>query len=116
MARRSSGFMTMLLRDALDEARLDRQLGGGASKRLARGDPLRLQRLEAELTERQVDARGRNPLDAAFVRLAELGAHRLQHGCSPLSVLMPGALTTRRDADAQPRLPPSSCPAPWDRV
>src|SRR5262249_2949935 len=53
---------------------------------LARGDPLRLQRLEAELPERQVDARGRNPLDAAFVRLAELGAHRLQHGYSPLLV------------------------------
>src|SRR5215813_1009980 len=156
MARRSPGFMTTLLRDALDEAGLDRQLGGGESERLARhlhrhavdleqdaprfdagdpefrrpfarthahferllrhrhvridanpnsaralhvageraarsldlarGDPLRLQRLEAELTERQVDARGRNPLDAAFVRLAELGTHRLQHGCSPLSV------------------------------
>src|SRR5215467_8728855 len=159
MARMSPGFMTILLRDALDEARLDRQLGGGKSERLARhlhrhavdleqdaprfdagdpelrrplarthahferllrhrhiridanpnsaralhvageragrsldlarGDPLRLQRLEAELTERQVDARGRNPLDAAFVRLAELGAHRLQHGCSPLSVPCP---------------------------
>src|SRR6201981_3630029 len=36
MARRSPGCMTMLLRDALDEARLDRQLGGGESKRLAR--------------------------------------------------------------------------------
>src|SRR5262249_31322903 len=36
MARRSSGFMTILLRDALDEARLDRQLGSGESKRLAR--------------------------------------------------------------------------------
>src|SRR5215471_974955 len=161
-----------LLRDALDEARLDRQLGGGESKRLARhllrhainleqdaprfdagdpkfrrplarahahlerllrhrhvridanpnparalhvageraargldlarGDPLRLQRLEAELTERQVDARGRNPLDAAFVRLAELGAHRLQHGCSPLSV--PCQERLRRVATRTPNL------------
>src|SRR6516164_2883485 len=172
MARRSPGFMTMLLRDALDEARLDRQLGGGESKRLARhlhrhavdleqdaprfdagdpefgrpfarthahferllrhrhvridanpnparalhvagegaargldlarGVPLRLQRLEAELTERQVDARGRNPLDAAFVRLAELGAHRLQHGYSPLSVPCPEP--SRRVATRTPNL------------
>src|SRR5258708_12047234 len=36
MARRSPGFMTILLGDALDETRLDRQLGGGESKRLAR--------------------------------------------------------------------------------
>src|SRR5262249_3649420 len=84
---------------------------------LARGDPLRLQRLEPELAERQVDARGRNPLDAAFVRLAEFGAHRLKHGCSPfLKFLASAALTPRRGADARPRLPPSSCPAPSDRV
>src|SRR5262245_33113474 len=36
MAQRSSGFMTIVLLDALDEARLDRQLGSGESKRLAR--------------------------------------------------------------------------------
>src|SRR5262249_17302880 len=56
---------------------------------LARGDPLRLQRLEPELAERQVDARSRNPLDAAFVRLAEFGAHRLKHGCSPFLTSLP---------------------------
>src|SRR5499426_435149 len=173
MARRSPGFMTILLRDALDEARLDRQLGGGESKRLARhlhrhavdleqdapwfdagdpefrrplarthahlerllrhrhvridanpnparalhvagkgaargldlarGDPLRLQRLEPELAERQVDARGRNPLDAAFVRLAEFGAHRLQHGCSPFLTSLP-AQRSRRVATRTPDL------------
>src|SRR5215475_5472426 len=154
-----------LLRDALDEARLDRQLGSGECKRLARhllrhainleqdaprfdagdpkfrrplarahahlerllrhrhvridanpnparalhvageraargldlarGDPLRLQRLEPELAERQVDARGRNPLDAAFVRLAEFGAHRLQHGCSPFLKFLPAQRSGR---------------------
>src|SRR5260370_28173960 len=36
MARRSPGFMTILIRDALDETLLDRELGGGESKRLAR--------------------------------------------------------------------------------
>src|SRR5215470_12473681 len=160
MARRSPGFISALLdlfRDALDEARLDRQLGGGEPKRLARqrlrhavyfeqdaarldpsdpefrralarahahfqrllrhrhvgidadpdparalhvaseraprrldlarGDAFRLERLEPELAECKVDARGRQALDPALVRLTELGAHRLQHGFSPFLVL-----------------------------
>src|ERR1700722_6583606 len=43
-------------------------------------DPVRLQRLEAELTERQVDRARRDALDAALVRLPEFRSHRLQHG------------------------------------
>src|ERR1700704_3696608 len=50
---------------------------------LARGDALRLERLEPELAERKINARGRDPLDAAFVCLAEFGPHRLQHGFAP---------------------------------
>src|SRR5262245_5838289 len=161
-----------LFRDALDEARLDRQLGGGEPERLARdrhrhavdleqhasrldpgdpefrralarahahferllryrhiridadpdpagalhvageraprrldlarGDALGLQRLEAELAERKIDARGRKALDAALVRLAELRAHRLQHGFSPF-LSDPGAQdASRRGRPASP--------------
>src|SRR5262245_2365645 len=47
--------------------------GERAARRLdlARGDALGLQRLEAELAKREIDARGRKALDAALVRLAE---------------------------------------------
>src|SRR5262249_23703383 len=41
---------------------------------LARGDPLRLDRLEAVLTERKVDSAGGDTMDAPFVRLAEFGS------------------------------------------
>src|SRR5438094_5132240 len=176
MALGPPAFMASLLsRDALDEARLDRQLGGGEPERLARerhrdavdleqdaprldagdpvfrrtlarahahlerllrdrhvridadphpagtlhvsreraprrldlarGDTLGLERLEPELAEGKLDARGRNPFDASLVRLAELGAHRLQHGVSPfLGPIRP--LRARRDADVPRRLPP----------
>src|SRR5262245_41708126 len=50
---------------------------------LARGDAFGLHRLEAELAEVEVGARLGIAVDAALVRLAELGAHRLQHGGSP---------------------------------
>src|SRR5262249_42917021 len=46
---------------------------------LARADPLRLERLEAELAEGQRVAGGGGAVDAALVRLAKLGAVRLQH-------------------------------------
>src|SRR4029077_9326322 len=53
---------------------------------LARGDPLRLHRLEAILAEGERGARSRKAADTAFVRLAELRARRLQHGRSPFSI------------------------------
>src|SRR5262249_26099035 len=53
---------------------------------LPRGDALGLERLEPELAKGEVDARGRNTLDASFVRLTELGAHRLQHDARPFSI------------------------------
>src|SRR5262245_62157149 len=182
MARRSAGFMinSNLFRDALDEARLDRQLGGGEPERFARqrfadaidleqnpagldaGDPelrgalarahahlerllrhrhigidpdpdpagalhvageraprrldlarghaLGLERLEPELPERQRDAGGRNALDAALVRLAELGAHRLQHGSSlSYSSIPPAQEASRRGRPASPSAIRLSC-------
>src|SRR5262249_33396425 len=62
---------------------------------LARGDALRLERLEPVLPERQQHARARDALDAALVRLAELGAHRLQHGFAPFLSVRSRALTPR---------------------
>src|ERR1043166_810416 len=55
----------------------------GAARRLdlARGYALRLERLESVLAEVEVGRRGRNAVDAALVRLAELAPDRLQHGC-----------------------------------
>src|SRR5439155_23396585 len=47
---------------------------------LASGHTLGLHGLEAVMPEGELDARGRNALDPALVRLAELGAHWLQHG------------------------------------
>src|SRR4029077_8206890 len=47
---------------------------------LPRRDPLRLHRLQPELAERQSRGAGRDPVDAALVRLAEFRSHRLQHG------------------------------------
>src|SRR5262249_6622032 len=46
---------------------------------LARGDALRLHRLQPILAERQILATGRKAMDAALMRLAELGFGRLQH-------------------------------------
>src|SRR5262245_15572835 len=70
---------------------------------LAGGDPLRLQRLEPELPEGQVDARGRKALDPTLVRLAEFRAHRLQHGLSPfLSFGQPVQGASRRGRPASP--------------
>src|SRR5947209_13714982 len=53
----------------------------GAAGRLdlARGDALRLQRLQAELAEVQIEAGLRLTADATFESLAKLGALRLQH-------------------------------------
>src|SRR5713226_6917291 len=50
---------------------------------LARGDALGRHRLQAELTERQRRARSRNAVDAALVRLPELGLLWLHHGLRP---------------------------------
>src|SRR6266481_1730068 len=65
--------------------------GHGAPRRLdlACGHPVRLHRLEAELTKAQRRAAGGGAFDPAFVRLAKLGTHRLQHGTSPLSDFQP---------------------------
>src|SRR5262249_16689969 len=84
---------------------------------LAGRDAFRLKRLEAELSERKIDAGRRNALDTALVRLAKLGTHRLQHGYSP-SFLCPWfpMLTTHRGAAGRHRLPPFSCPAPSGRA
>src|SRR3984893_10005342 len=59
----------------------------GAPRRLdlARRDAVRLHGLEAEMDEAQRRAVGGDALDPALVRLAELGAHRLQHGTTSLS-------------------------------
>jgi hypothetical protein len=46
---------------------------------LARGDAIRLHRLEPVFAEGERLAAGRLARDAAFVRLAELGLDRLQH-------------------------------------
>src|SRR5207244_10862290 len=54
---------------------------------LARGDAVRLHRLEAVLAKRQVLGAGREAVNPALVRLAELGARRLQHDEYPSSSL-----------------------------
>src|SRR6267378_2936549 len=56
----------------------------GAPRRLdlARRDAVRLHRLEAVFAEGQRGAARRQAVDAALVRLAELGLARLQHGCA----------------------------------
>src|SRR5205823_5320558 len=71
---------------------------------LPRGDALRLERLEAEMAKSKINTRGRNPFDPAFVRLAELGAHRLQHDLNlPFVLLRPIAqLASRRGRPASP--------------
>src|SRR6185312_16158119 len=50
---------------------------------LARGDALRLSRLQAVLAEGQRRARRRNAVDAALMRLPELRFLRLHHGFKP---------------------------------
>src|SRR6476620_4582192 len=50
---------------------------------LARGDTLRLRRLQTELAERQRRARRRNAVDTALMRLPELRFLRLHHGFKP---------------------------------
>src|SRR6516165_6299208 len=68
---------------------------------LARGDPLRLHGLEAELAERKVDAGRGDALDAPFMRLAELGADWLQHD-SMLSCSFFRYAASRRGRPASP--------------
>src|SRR3974377_1369256 len=83
---------------------------GARARELARGDAFRLERLEAEVTKRKLDTRGRNSLDAAFVRLAELGAHRLQHGVWPLLSFKPSVQgASRRGRPASPSASFLSC-------
>src|SRR5258708_4451377 len=69
----------------------------GAPRRLdlACGHPVRLHRLEAELTKAQRRAAGGGAFDPALVRLAEFRAHRLQHGTSPLSDFQPTLMPQR---------------------
>src|SRR5690242_8681487 len=78
--------------------------GEGSARRLdlARGDTLGLERLESELPKCKLDTRGRNSLDAALVRLAKLGAHRLQHDVSTFSTLSPPQGASRRGRPASP--------------
>src|SRR5215468_8627890 len=102
-----------------DAARPLHVSGQGAARGLdlARGDALRLDRLQAVLAEGERVAARRQAVNTALERLAELGAHRLQHGSAPLllySVAIKRWL--RRGADGPRRLRPSSCPAPSDRA
>src|SRR5690349_10795882 len=72
----------------------------GAPRRLdlTRGDAIRLQRLEPVLAEGQRGAAGRNAVDAALVRLAELRLRRLQHGFAPFLNSLRSRRLRRRDA------------------
>src|SRR6202011_1533110 len=163
---------TSLFRDARDEARLDRQLGGGERQRffsglhgdavdfenhtaglyprhpqfrgalagahadfggllrhrhvredadpdaagalhvagqraargfdLAGGDALRRHRLQAELTERQTRARSRGAVDAALMRLPELGLLWLHHGLRPQTFSKTAQAASRRGREVSP--------------
>ena len=68
---------------------------------LARGDPVRLHRLEPELAERQVDRARGDAVDAALVGFAEFGAYRLQHDFTPSSIPFAHA-ASRRGRPASP--------------
>src|SRR5262245_53291991 len=78
---------------------------------LARGDAVRLQRLKTILAEIEIVGAGRKALDSTLVRLAKLGAHRLQHGS--LSFLTPLARprqpTSRRGRPLSPSAIRLSC-------
>src|SRR4029077_8766142 len=77
--------------------------GQRAARRLdlARGDALRLHRLEPELAERQVDRARGDAVDAALMGFAEFGAYRLQHCLKPLSIPCAHA-ASRRGRPASP--------------
>src|SRR5579863_7834502 len=66
---------------------------------LTRGDALRRHRLQAELTERQRRARSRGAVNAALVRLSELGFLWLHHGVKPSNLL---SLASRRGIATRP--------------
>src|SRR5262249_1890662 len=79
---------------------------------LTRSNAFRLERLEPVLAEGKGGAARGNAVNSALVRLAELGADRLQHDLTSIRLLKPpfhgGAVQCR------PR--PISCPAPSDRA
>src|SRR4029077_19777672 len=77
--------------------------GERAARRLdvARGDALRLHRLEPELAERQVDRARGDAVDAALMGFAEFGTYRLQHDFTPLSIPRVHA-ASRRGRPASP--------------
>src|SRR6516165_4013227 len=77
MARASSGFIMALLRNALHEARLDRQLGGSERQRLARdllADTIDLEQDPARLHAR--DPKLRRALTGSHANLERLLRHR----------------------------------------
>src|SRR5262249_54153954 len=79
---------------------------------LTRSDALRLQRLEAVMSERKRGAARGDAVNAALERLAKLGADRLQHDLSSTRFLRPPF----HGGDDQLRLQQVSCPAPSDRA
>src|SRR6202020_262484 len=69
---------------------------------LARGDTLGRHRLQAELTERQRRARSRNAVNAALVRLPELGFLWLHHGLRPQTFSKIAQAAPRRGRELSP--------------
>src|SRR5262249_23367253 len=82
---------------------------------LARGDAIRLDRLEPVLSEIELGRRGRLAVNAALVRLAEFAPDRLQHDVRSVRSLR--SPIKRRRAEAFPlRSPRGACPAPSGRA